>query len=419
MIVPASGGASKAVAPLPPGVHGYRFPSFFADGDHYAYYTQGTADVRGITVASLASGRSARIADGRVAPLAVGADGILYTRDGVLLERHLDLDRMAPRSDERPIARNVTTGGDRNVQILSASAGVIIFQTGAEKGTFAWYDRSGKRGDTVGAPDDYVDPVFSAHESKLIVDHSLSDTLREIDVATGRTLRLSSRNESYQSAAASPDGARVVCTAVVDAKPVLVEIVPGKQRRIVGTFRKAKYPDYFDATGETLVIEGEREDARGDFDLYLARRSNDFKLEPLLDAPTNETHGQLSPDGKFIAYTSDESGRAEVYVQPVPTTGQRWQATTDGGDQPQWRGDGRELFYLAPDAKIMSIAVSAAPSFQLAQPQPLFTTQLAPTSVLGSRNQYLATTSGQRFLILEPVQSVHANELSVITTSKP
>src|SRR5207237_6505191 len=218
------------------------------------------------------------------------------------------------------------------------------------------------------------------------------------------------------AASASADGSSVICNAIIQGKPSLVEFRPGQQRRIIGQFTRAKFPDSLDATGETLLLEGECDAGRGDVDLFLARRSTGFRLEPLVNAPANEAHGQLSPDGKFVAYSSDESGRAEVLVQPVPATGERWVISNSGGDQPQWRGDGGELFYVSADAKIMSVAIRSTAPFRTAEPEALFATQLSPTGVLGVRNQYLVTSDGQRFIVLEPVQSPRSNELSVITS---
>lgn len=419
MALQASGAKTKAPPQLAPGSRNDRFPSFFPDGDHYVFFRQGVPSVQGIWIGSLESGKIARIVESRNAAVVSGDDAILYSRDGVLLEQHVDLEAMTIRGGERPIAQNVRSGGDRNIQILSTAAGVVLFQTGAtDQMAFRWFDRKGMRGNVVGPPDDYAEPTFAAHESKVIARTDSSDVLREVDLATGRATRLTSLRENYNCALAPADGSRVFASATTEGKQSLVEILPGTQRRIIGQFQKAKYPDSTDATGDLLLIEGQPENERNDFDLFVARRGNGFKLEPLLHSPANESHGQLSLDGKFVAYSSDESGRGEVYVQPVPPTGERWVVSNNGGDQARWRGDAGELFYLAPDGKIMSVAIRSVAPFQTAEPEALFTTQISLGSVLADRNQYLVTPDGQRFLVLEPVPSTRGNELSVITNWK-
>src|SRR5207245_9168171 len=98
----------------------------------------------------------------------------------------------------------------------------------------------------------------------------------------------------------------------------------------------------------------------------------DRKATVFLQTPFNETHPTLSPDGRWMAYTSDESGRNEVYVQPFPGPGGKWQVSTGGGETAKWRRDGKELFYVAPDGKMKAAPVKADATFEAALPQPLF-----------------------------------------------
>jgi Tol biopolymer transport system component len=121
--------------------------------------------------------------------------------------------------------------------------------------------------------------------------------------------------------------------------------------------------------------------------------------EAVLDTSADEIQGQFSPDVHWIAYTSNESGSAEVYVRRFPAAGGKWQISTRGGAQPRWRRDGKELFYLAPDGKLMAVAVKAGPGgFDTSPPRELFNTGIV-ASFLDRRNQYVVTRDGQRFLV--------------------
>jgi eukaryotic-like serine/threonine-protein kinase len=107
-------------------------------------------------------------------------------------------------------------------------------------------------------------------------------------------------------------------------------------------------------------------------------------------------HGNFSPDGRLVAYTSNESGRFEIYVETVPPSDQKSPVSTNGGYEPRWRADGREIYYLSDDRKLMAVPVGAGPSFGI--PKPLFETRVAP-GVIGNRTHYVPSRDGQRFLV--------------------
>jgi len=117
---------------------------------------------------------------------------------------------------------------------------------------------------------------------------------------------------------------------------------------------------------------------------------------PFLHADFNESQGQFSPDGRWMAYVSDESGRQQVYVQSFPTLGGQRQISTEGGTQPRWRRDGKELFYLAPDRKLMAVTVKPGATFDADVPRALFQTELP---VYALRQSYAVSADGQRFLL--------------------
>jgi eukaryotic-like serine/threonine-protein kinase len=120
------------------------------------------------------------------------------------------------------------------------------------------------------------------------------------------------------------------------------------------------------------------------------------KATPFLHGDFNESQGQFSPDGRWIAYVSDESGSQQVYVQSFPTLGGQRQISREGGNQPRWRRDGKELFYLAPDRKLMAVTVKTGATFEADAPRTLFQTELDVTAL---RQSYAVSADGQRFLL--------------------
>ena len=132
---------------------------------------------------------------------------------------------------------------------------------------------------------------------------------------------------------------------------------------------------------------------------------NDLWLLPLggkgtpakfIASPAEEMHGNFSPDGRLVAYTSNESGRFEVYVETIPRSDRKWPVSTNGGYEPRWRGDGREIYYLSEDRKLMAVVVGVGPSFGI--PKPLFQTRVS-AGVTANRAHYVPGRDGQRFLV--------------------
>jgi hypothetical protein len=123
------------------------------------------------------------------------------------------------------------------------------------------------------------------------------------------------------------------------------------------------------------------------------------KVEPYLATPANEGHAAFSPDGRYMAYVSDESGSAEVYVQTVPTSGSKWQVSTSGGDQPFWRADGKSFYYLTLERKLIAVPVRSLEPFSLGEPEPLFTLPTPAIAPTGNRIHYAVTRDGQRILV--------------------
>jgi len=132
------------------------------------------------------------------------------------------------------------------------------------------------------------------------------------------------------------------------------------------------------------------------FNLWLLPRVRNAKPVRFLGSAADEMHGNFSPDGKFVAYSSNESGRFEVYVETFPRSDQKWPVSTNGGYEPRWRADGREIYYLSADRKLMAVPVGAGPLFDI--PKVLFQTRV-PAGVHANRTHYVATRDGRRFLI--------------------
>ena len=149
----------------------------------------------------------------------------------------------------------------------------------------------------------------------------------------------------------------------------------------------------YDGRYATFVVLSEA----SNLDLFVLPLFGDQKPIPIATALANEEHERFSPDGRWIAHTSDETGRREVYVQPFPPTGARWQVSQDGGSYPRWRGDGAELFYLAPDLNLVAVEIKLGTTFEVGAVRELF--QVDDAGLGAGTGKYDVTRDGQRFLV--------------------
>ena len=159
----------------------------------------------------------------------------------------------------------------------------------------------------------------------------------------------------------------------------------------------AKFPSDWSRDGRFLLYA--ESGVKSGPDLWVLNIDGERKPAPFLQTPFNETQGQFSPDSRWIAYASDESGRSEIYVQAFPAAAGKFQISADGGDEPSWRADGRELYFLSPDQKLMAVEVSDGAGFEAGTPKTLFRIHAKSSSLTGARSVYCAAPDGKRFLV--------------------
>ena len=145
-------------------------------------------------------------------------------------------------------------------------------------------------------------------------------------------------------------------------------------------------------------------------DVWILEIDNPEKRAPFITSDFDESYPRFSPDGRWIAYCTDESGISEVYVQSHASSGGRWQVSINGGSQPRWRPDGLELFYVAPDLKLMAVEIRDGSTFDFEAPKPLFQTRM---DNFDAPNRYVVADNGRKFLINVPVGEEFANPVRV------
>jgi Tol biopolymer transport system component/predicted Ser/Thr protein kinase len=357
---------------------------------------------------------------------------ILYSRAGSLVAHPFDPG--ARRTTGEPISVPEPVGFIRQQRRASFSVSqtnVIAYRQAVPTTQLTWFDRAGRRLDTVGSPARWVNPAIAPDASRLAVTRvapSVTDSeIWLFEPRGARPLTSSPGMEDY--AVWSPDGQRIAYAVseggflerlfMKDAAASAEE--PGI---LVLQNNHNKLPMDWTPDGRGLVFLDSASGSiltRVPMMLSVAPPHASTKELTLQPNPSgslrSEDQIQLSPDGRWMAYVSDVTGSAQVHVREFPNGQRRWQVSTDGGFEPKWRGDGRELFYIAADQQMMSVAVSDRNgAFEPGRPTPLFR-----ASVLGApyqngfvRNEYAVTRDGERFLINEPVDGSPAYAIRVL-----
>jgi Tol biopolymer transport system component len=420
--VSASGGVPAAVTTLGEGETGHFQPSFLPDGRHFLYRAStGTAGVgQQIYLASLDSSDRKLLLSADATNVVYSQGHLLFLRETTLMAQPFDARRLEMTGEPFPIAEDIQTlGTNPPYGVFSASEnGVLAYRTGsgAASSQLVWFDRTGKQLSVLGDPAAYGDIELSPDGKQVSV--SLPDQTgraRDIwffDVARGLKTRFTFDPADELALVWSPDGSRVVFNSRRKGNLDLYQKAAdgsGTEEVLLEGGRQ-KYPLSWSADGR-FILHAENGGPTGN-DLFVLPLSGDpstnslrgsgqagqgRKSVPFLQTRFNEVPGRFSPDGRWVAYQSNESGRTEVYVAPFPGPGGKRQVSTAGGINALWRSDGTEIFYFAPDNMLMAAAVNGrGASFEVGAVKPLFQTRRTGTEV---RSPYDVTADGQRFLI--------------------
>ena len=384
----------------------HQYPQFLPDGHHFIYFVRSEqAANTGVYVSSLDSKGRKRLVNAYTNAVLTqfsGSNYLLYTRGSDLVAQSFDLAKLELVGTSFLVAQQIvieqTPGAASALVSASATNGVLAYRTRIdnESRELVWFDREGRRVGAVGGMAEYSNPSLSPDEKKLLV--ARTDTqirtrdLWLFELSTGASTRFTSDPADESYSAWSPDGSRVAFNAVHDTVNDIYE------KAIAGT----SGPKLLLHSSESKPIRSWSPDGRY---LIFEIRSNTWALpmdgngKPL--GPYQMDHATISPNGKWAAYTSDQSGRSEVYVQSFPNSDGKWQISTNGGTEPAWRKDGKELFYISGGNELIALAVKTeSPAFESGVSRPLFKANVEARV----RRRYQVAANGQRFLLSVPVE---------------
>jgi Tol biopolymer transport system component len=261
-----------------------------------------------------------------------------------------------------------------------------------------WMDRDGKELDTIGDPAQYHDPMFSPDGKRLAYDlvdpHSGKYDIWVRDLTRNVSSRFSFSDGNAYCPVWSPDGARIAYSVGTD---MVVKAADGQgaESPLGEKSGEGKFASDWSRDGKYIAFSVQAKDTN--WDLWILPTFGDQKPYPFLKTKFSELWPAFSPDGRYIAYQSNESGRTEIYVQSFPGPGGKWQVSADGGTDAHWSGDGKELFFRSADQKLTAVPVTTGATFEAGTPKALFPVHLDPGT---SRNRYIPAAVGDRFLLV-------------------
>ncbi len=383
----------------------HRWPLFLPDGEHFLYWkrteTESGGEKDAICVASLYGGIQ-KVLIRAQSNIAYAAGHIMFLREGTLMAQPFDAGSQTLEGDAFPIAEEVYFARDWSRGDFSASStGVLAFQSGAFQvgGVLILRDRTGVVVDSVGTRGQQYNPEFSPGEKRVAVE--LKDPQSgKIDIwihnlERGIKTRFTFDSGDNLCPVWSPDG-REIAYVLIDSgmSQIYTKDAEGVQpRRLICEEDTPQcFTESWSADGKHIVYVRMK---NGNLDTYVCRVADGEIVMALADTLFNEDWPELSSDGRWLAYSSDESGRTEVYVTAFPGPGTKWQVSTNGGDRPRWPSDGDELFYLDNTDRIMVAEVNGTGSaLKVGKVEPLF-----GVHPFGRGGIYDVSSDGQRFMV--------------------
>ena len=408
------------------GENSHRFPYFLPDSRHFLYYIRSSnVDTQGVYLGSLDDpNQKVRLLNSPTSTAAVFApavDGglghLAWVNNGNLMVQPFDPNRAQLSGEAIALAENVHYNPAGRYADISVSRNGILAYGNEAVGAWrlTWFDRGGKPFNSIGERDSYRGVRISPDGTRVAVfrdrTSAHSGGIAIVEIARGIATPVTKGFWGSWS----PDGKRIVYGWSLSGPPNLYEASAsgqGDPERLTNSQNSETVLDW-SADGRFILY------AENPNDVAAATKAGLWvlplaDLKPFLFVQTREPHAQFSPDGQWITYSSTESGRTEIYVESFPTGRAKWQISSNGGNYPRWRKDGRELFYVGPDQTLMSVTLQ--PSSDLAKfsrPIPMF--KVPMPSPVGSDYPYDVSSDGRRVLALSAAEDAQEQTLVVMS----
>ena len=402
--VSAAGGTpAVAVKPEKDGQVGW--PEFLPDGSHFLYMAIGVKpEDSAYRVGSVDSADSKAFAPAQTLVTYAPPGYLLFVRDKTLVAQRFDPNAVKTLGEPVPLAEHIGTDSVGLATFSVSRDGTLAYRTGDAGSRLLWVDRSGKELDALGDRGEYANPALSRAGDRLVFDlndpRSGKTDIWIRDLARGVNSRFTFGEGNNGIPIWSPDGTTVVFRSDRNGLPDLFEKPASGQGEEKILFKSDEAKIATDWSGDGRYLAFASQSQKTGWNSWALPTFGDRKPIPIVVGAFAELMPKFSPDGRFVAYQSNESGRAEIYVQSFPIASGKWQVSTSGGSDPAWSADGKKLFYRAADQKLMAVDIDAGESFKAGIPQALFPARVQPGI---ARNKYVVSGNGERFLFVAPL----------------
>ena len=418
--IPAIGGERRPITKLniDRGDTSHRFPVFLPDGRHFLAFVQGVTEHDNILLGSVDGDEERTVMSADTSVGFVSPDIVLYVRERTLRAQRMDLKSFRLVGEPTPLAEQVQTSYALNFANFSASAnGLLTYVSGASatQTNFAFYDASGKLLSTIGTTAEQLDPRIAPDGHAVVYSRSGpngSSDIWSIDLRRSVSTQLTFSPSNEYSPAWSPDSKSIIYSAF-EKRPGDIFI-----KRVDGTGpgdpvvvdKRRKLASQWTADGKYIIYSVLIPNSQWDIEAFSIA---DKKMIPLVHTSAAEVMGQVSPDGRRLAYASDESGKSEVYVQSFPDGGGKSQISGTGGTMPVWSASGNELYYASPSGAIMSATVHAGSAFLADSPRVLFSPNIRLVTGV-TRRQFDVSRDGRFLVNTVPVETQAVSGVTLV-----
>ena len=417
--VPATSGQPTVATQLEKGQNDHRAPFILPDGLHFLYFARGDPQVRGVHVARLDGTETKRLLDADGAAVYTRSGHLLFPRQGELLAQSFDAVRLTLDGEAFRVADSVSVNPGISLASLSASAsGPIAYGTDSIRRTqFAWFDRSGRRLETLGTPDQrgMANPSQSLDGSRIAFSRDVGGNwdVWLLDLQ-GAVSKLTSALAADWYPVWSPNGQQIFYQTMI-SNIYSRSATDGTPEQLLLRDTTMVYPSDVSPDGSVLLYTRATSSST---DLWYVPLGADRTPRSFVQTSFFERDGQFSPNGKWVAYQSNDAGHFEIYLQPFPGPGDRIEVSAGGGQHVRWARNGSELFYIAADQRLTSIRVTFGANGKpaLGTPVPLF--RLEFDSSFLTRQQYVVSPDGQRFLINAATDAIDPPSITLMLNWK-
>ena len=418
--VPASGGQPQPLTSLTPDSDSHRWPAFI-DDERFLFVVQSDRPAaEGVFVGSLDSPDKRKLLPTSLSVAFVPPDRLYHVREDILVRQRLDPRKLELTGDATTLANQMVYYTDRAYVPVTAAGETVVFRrNGASSMRLTWIDRGGASHGTIGEAGEYEGVSISPDGERVAFGYfDPKESFNHIAMAMtagGAPRRFTFRRGNQYSPVWSAEGQRLAFSddpAGVDTLSSRPLAGTSTEKPLIPTPKSSTYAQSWSPDGQHLLFRAQ--DVENGYDIRVLSLKSGTVSE-YVGGAADQSQAQFSPDGSWVAYTSTESGRLEVYIQPFPATGAKWQVSTTGGEQPRWRRDGKELFYLAPDRHLMAVTIKAPGAFDGEEPRKLFATPNSPVGDINVSQSYDVMPNGAMFLIAAADAGSPQSPLTVVT----